>query len=302
MNTIIAVPLDEELASYIGKKGSENSITFYNRKLASNNIVGLMPTSIEEKFHALPQALLLADQIVVSTRSIDKLFGEVLVAAALLNKRTIFTKDSDISNILSGITLENIAFADRENLLDLISSFKKDAANAGAGRVDIDKAFNVMGVGTVALGIVTRGTIKVHDSLQHSSGKAAIVRSIQSQDEDVKEATAGTRVGLALKGMDAAEMQKGDILSSKQVKPAKLLELEVKGSGFVKEPVEEGKMYSIAVGFSYSAATVEKAGGNRVAVRLEKALPVEEGDAFMLVRALSPRIFASGRIAKLDYS
>ncbi len=300
MNTIISIPFDEELAEYIGKKGSENSITFYNRKVNDNVIVGLMPTSIEEKFHALPQSLLLADQIVLSTKMLDKLFGEVLIAAALLNKRTIFTKDNDISRIISGITLEKILFADRENLLDSITSFKPE--NTGAvTRIDIDKAFNVKGIGTVALGIVSGGAVKIHDNLYHSSGKNVSVRSIQSQDVDIKEAITGTRVGLALKGIDASEMQKGDILSQTPVRRSGRLELNVKTSGFVNEIIEEGKMYSIAIGFSYTMATVEKVDGSMVRVRLEKSIPAAANDRFMMIRAITPRIFASGRVAGAEY-
>ena len=41
--------------------------------------------------------------------------------------------------------------------------------------------------------------------------------------------------------------------------------------------------------------------GNAVVVRrLEKGIPAEENDEFMLVRAVEPRIFASGRVIKAD--
>ena len=300
MNTIIAIPFDENLADFIGKKGSESSMTFYNRKLPNNTIVGLMPASIEEKFHALPQSLLLADQILVSTASIDKIFGEVLIACALLNKKTIFTKDNDISKIISGITLENFTFADRENLLETITSFKQSENENKTVRVDVDRAFNVKGVGMVVLGVVTKGTLKVHDVLHHNSGKTATIRSIQSQDEDVKQADTGTRVGLAIKGMEESEFQKGDVLATSQIKSTKILELDIKKSSFVDETVEVGKMYSIAIGFSYAIVTVEKVDGNKVTVKLEKSIPAEQGDVVMLVRAIAPRMFAAGKITKSD--
>ena len=82
MNTIVAIPFDSELASFIGKRGSENSITFYNRKFNEHVVVGIMPSSIEEKFYALPQCMLVADQILVSTKSVDRSFGEVLMRLA----------------------------------------------------------------------------------------------------------------------------------------------------------------------------------------------------------------------------
>ena len=299
MNIIVAVPLGSSLAEFIGKRSSENSISFYNRKERGNVIVALAPSSIDEKFYALPQTLLMADQVLLSTAELDRAFGEVLVACSLLGKRVIFTRDNDVSEMAKSLGLEVKELASREELLDMILS-KGSLADANAPvRVDLDKAFNVKGVGTVALGIVTRGTLKVHDQLLHSSGKQVVVRSIQSQDEDIKEAPPGTRVGLALKGIDESDMSKGDILSPVQVPAASLISLELRQSGFAKELIEKGKMYQIAVGFSFSNATVEEINGSSVSFRLEKGIPVEKGDAALLARAVQPRIFAYGTVTSI---
>ena len=298
MNTIIAIPFDEELASFIGKKGSENSITFYNRRFNNDTIVAIMPSSLEDKFYALPQCMLVADKIIASTKSIDKLFGELIVACSVLGKPVIFTKDNDISNLLSAIKLDNYSFCDRDKMLDAIIA-GKDASAAEQKRIDIDKAFNVKGIGTVVLGVVTKGMVKVHDSLYHNSGKPIVVRSLQSQDEDIKEAGTGTRVGIALKGIEDSDMKKGDILSSVQTRSGRQLELEIKNSGFAKEAIEVGKTYSIATGFSYSVAVVERINGTKVKLKLEKAICAEANDQFMLVRAIAPRIFASGKILEI---
>lgn len=299
MNTIIAIPFDEELAEFVGKKGSENSITFYNRRFNNDTIVAIMPSSIEEKFYALPQCMLVADQIIASTKSVDKIFGELLVACSVLGKPVIFTKDNDITNLLSAIKLENYSFCERDKLLDTIIAGK--AANPPEQkRIDIDKAFNVKGIGTVVLGVVTKGTVKVHDNLYHNSGKPVGVRSLQSQDEDIKEAGPGTRVGIALKGIDDSEMKKGDILSSLQTKSGRQLMLDVNASSFAKEVIETGKNYSIATGFSYSVAVVEEVNGTKIKLKLEKGICAEVGDKFMLVRAIAPRIFASGKILEIS--
>ncbi|MGA2800430.1 MAG: EF-Tu/IF-2/RF-3 family GTPase [Candidatus Micrarchaeaceae archaeon] len=297
-NTIIAIPFDEELAEFIGKKGSENSITFYNRKADGNTIVAVMPSSLEDKFYALPQCMLVADRIIVSTKSIDKALGEVLVACSVLGKSVVFTKDNDISNLLSAIKLENYSFCDTDRLLDAITEGKAPGTTEQK-RIDLDKAFNVKGIGTVVLGVVTKGVVKVHDNLYHNSGKTVGVRSLQSQDEDIKEAGPGTRVGIALKGIEDSEMKKGDILSSAQTKTGRQLELDVNNSAFAKEVIEPGKNYSIATGFSYSSAVVEDVKGTKVKLKLEKAICAEPNDKFMLVRAIAPRIFASGRIENI---
>lgn len=300
MNTIVAIPFDSELASFIGKRGSENSITFYNRKFNEHVVVGIMPSSIEEKFYALPQCMLVADQILVSTKSVDRSFGEVLIACSLLGKRTIFTKDSDITGILSGMTGDKFSFSTEEELLDAVVSYKSTILPSGDKRIDIDKSFNVKGIGTVVLGVVTKGTVKVHDNLFHNSGKTVGIRSIQSQDADIKEASVGTRVGLALKGMDEGEIQKGDILASTQARSGKRIGLELKKSAFVKEDIEVGKSYSFAAGFSYSSAAIENIEGSRVTFRLEKSIAAEINDQVLLVRTMAPRMFASGRVLEIS--
>ncbi len=297
MDIIVAVPFDSDLAGRIGKRGSENSMTFYNRRQGDDTVVVLMPTSVEEKFYALPESLLLADIVVVSTASVDKLLGEVLIACSLLHKRVLLTDDNDMSGLLKGISLE-AATVSRDSVLDALLSSATASANTGKARVDIDRAFNVKGVGTVALGIVMSGTVKVHDTLYHSSGKAVTVRSIQSQDEDRPEAGRGTRVGLSLKGIDESEIEKGDVLSAAPIPKTKRLKLVVEKSRVAAEAIEVGKMYSVASGFSYSNATVEDIDGNTITLRLEKGISVVENDPVLMVRAAAPRVFAAGLVVR----
>ncbi|MDE1810929.1 MAG: hypothetical protein KGH66_02725, partial [Candidatus Micrarchaeota archaeon] len=157
MNILLGIPLDSELADYIAKKNSVNGMVLYERKVGDKMIIAMAPTSIEEKFYALPESLLLADQIVLSTRNVDKLFGEVLVACKLLDKRTIITKDSDIAAMLKGIALQDSVLAEREELIQLITEHPSKVEAAAPVKVAIDRCFSVKGIGVVALGIVTRG-------------------------------------------------------------------------------------------------------------------------------------------------
>lgn len=295
MNYIISVPLSSSLASFIGKKGSEDSLTFYNRKLDNDVIVALAPGANEDKFyHGMAESMLLSGQIVLSTETVDKLFGEALVAASLLDKPTSITNDNDISALLAGNVLKNYTVVSKDDLLVRIVA-NKPHEKEGETRIDIDHAFNVKGVGTVALGIVTSGKVKVHDSLFHTSGKQAMVRSIQSQDVDIQEAGIGTRVGLSLKGMEADEIGKGDILSSTKVAPAKSILVSIRQSALAGEQINDNNRYLFVSNFSYAIARVDKSGEGTKLV-LEKPLSLFVGDRFFLIRDKSPRIFASGTI------
>ena len=83
------------------------------------------------------------------------------------------------------------------------------------GTVSIDHFFPVRGIGTVVLGVVAGGQIRTHDSLQVLPLKKQVqVRSIQKHDDDAEVAFTGDRVGVALKGIEAEELDRGYVLSS----------------------------------------------------------------------------------------
>ncbi len=299
-NHLIAIPVDAKFADLIGKKGSENSITFYNRKVGDDVIVAIAPSSLSEKFYALPETLLISEQIAISTSNIDKAFGEVLIAVSLLNKRTLMTDENDVTQFVAGLKMTSPEITNKESVLEKIISYHAKSDQSSEVRVDIDKAFPVKGVGTIVLGIVTKGTLKVHDKLYHGSGKEVVVRSIQAQDEDQQEAGKFVRVGIATKGIEYDEMEKGDILLSKPYKKASKILGKLKISEFTKQKVDVNDRYGFVSNFSYSEATVEKIEGEKVVLKFEKGLSLENGDEFMLMRSNSPRIFASGIIDSVE--
>ncbi len=294
MNIVVAVPVDEKLASFMGKKSSENSIAFYNRKMGEDVIVALFPSPDEDKFYALAESLLVASSVVLSTANLDRRFGEALVACSLLGKRVLLTDDNDATSLAKGTGLGDYAVVSSAELLDRLH--EGAVQNEGEVRVDIDKAFPVKGIGTVVLGVVTRGTVRQHDRLFHTSGKEVTVRSIQSQDEDIESAGAGTRVGLSLKDIGDKEIEKGDLLTSKPVAKKNTLSIEYRASPVARESIEKGKSYGVASNFSYSECVVKNASGQALELELKSPFPAERGDGVLLIRKASPRIFAFGRV------
>ncbi|MHB1830098.1 MAG: EF-Tu/IF-2/RF-3 family GTPase [Candidatus Micrarchaeaceae archaeon] len=294
MNYIVSVPVNENLASFIGKKGSDEGIAFFNRKLDTDTIVAIMPANKEDKmYYSMAETMLISGQIAISTESVDKLLGEVIVAASLLEKHVIILNDNDISKITNNM-FRDAEVCGRAELLDRIVSRKEQ--HDGDARIDIDKAFPVKGIGTVVLGVVTRGMVKVHDTMYHSSGKQLTIKSIQSQDVDVLEAGYGTRVGLAIKGLEYDQIDKGDLFLPLKFQKAKAVDAAVKVSSFANEKIEAGSRYVFVSNFSYTVCKVEQIDKDIARISLEKPLSVLEGDSFMLVKEKSPRIFASGKI------
>jgi hypothetical protein len=293
MNRIVAVPIDTELASLIGKRGSETSMLLFNRKVGDDIIIVLAPSDIEGKFYALPNSMILAEQIIISTANIDALFGEIVVAASLLDKRVIFTTESDVSGLVSGIDLPGKLFVERDEIINAINSYPVKQKE-GPVKVEVDRSFNVKGTGTVLLGFVTRGTLKKHDILYTRSGKELTVRSIQCQDEDVGEAETGARVGIAAKGIDEDDVRKGDVLSTSKIPLKNSIEIDVRESRLAHEEMKAGNQYQIFSSLDSGSCVIGSISRASIELKLDKEFQLEQNDTVMLGRKKQPRIFASG--------
>jgi selenocysteine-specific translation elongation factor len=224
---------------------------------------------------------------------VDRLFGEIVIACGVLGKKPILTDDNDVSAIIS--TLKTGAeIVPKSELLDALTS--GNGQRDGEVRIDIDKAFPVKGIGTVALGIVARGTVNAHDKLYHN-GKQVEIKSIESQDEDIKQAGVWTRVGLAMKGVDHSEIEKGDLFTASPAKKALEVEADIMLSSIAGEQADVGRVYGFASGFNYTNATVLAAAPGKASFRLDRAIGIQPGDQFLLFREKAPRIFGGGKVA-----
>jgi len=95
-------------------------------------------------------------------------------------------------------------------VMEELAPLKKE----GNPLVFIDHAFEVKGVGTVLLGVVRSGKISVHDKLvAYPEQTTVVIRNIQKNDVDEKEAFGSDRVGLAVKGASSKDVGRGSLLS-----------------------------------------------------------------------------------------
>ena len=295
-SVIVAIPNDGALAEELGKKGSQNGITYYNRKVGGNAIVIVTPTDASSKFYAVGEIMTMADVVVISTSSLDQLFGESVIIASLLGKKTIFTDDNDVSTILKSAKMDGYEISGRKELAEKLGAFSRDPSQStGELRIDIDKSFPVKGVGTVLLGIVRSGKVKVHDTLHSSGGIEVPVRSIQVHDEDQQEALSGDRVGLAVKGVDHDSIGKGDILSKDKRLRVESIRAEIRKSPLAKDMEIDGLNCTLVSGFSAVNCKISK-DEDAYSVKMEKPVSLWKGDCFVLTREKAPRAFASGTV------
>ena len=92
----------------------------------------------------------------------------------------------------------------------------------------------------MALGFVLSGKVSVHDELRLlplPKETRAEVKGIQINDEDFESAGRGVRVGLALRGIDAKDMQKSVWLDDGSFPVSDRLNFMFKMSPFYKQPL-----------------------------------------------------------------
>lgn len=205
----------------VSKKGTESDITLYHRKDGENLYTFISPTRFPEKVPSLTDSIYPTDIALINGNNITKELGEVIIALDLMGKKKGYflvddeSKIDQIRAVTSKTSLKEFGFysGNPMEFMDVLSK-EKHTPRFGKPTVIIDHFFKVKSVGTVALGFVLGGKIEKHQKLICSYlDKEAQIRSIQVQDQDQESVESGTRVGLALKNVDADELERGMFLT-----------------------------------------------------------------------------------------
>jgi len=228
-NLNVAILGPEGYAKSLGKPGTTSDITLYNLKREDDTVTFIEPTRYPEKIAPLFYAVSLADLAIFVVEEIGPVFGECIlmldcaeVRSGLIILKNYISRD-EVMPLLKGTLLESYEFVDDDPGALRGILLEKAAAKAGplqpdtitTGAVPVDHAFPVKGIGTVVLGMVSTGVVRRHDTMHILPGPGtAQVRSIQKHDDDAVLATQGDRVGLALKGVEADELTRGDVLTN----------------------------------------------------------------------------------------
>jgi selenocysteine-specific translation elongation factor len=295
----------KEYAKNIGKKGTSSDITLYNLKSGDNIVTAVEPSSYPDKLSSLFYAVNMSDFVVFVVNGLDSDFAETVVMLDSLDKRegVFITEEQErVANFVRGTAAENFSFIEndpialREMLLK-IQMNQRTTDRVVRDCVVIDHFFKVKGVGTVILGIVSNGCVNKHEKLNlFPSGKAVQIRSIQKQDVDCEKGCAGDRVGLALKGVEPEEIERGYILSSGEIRCLSEIDAKLEINRFYKREIK-GIMH-IGCGLQFLPARVKDFDGSTISLELEKEKPIALYDRMILcdLSATKPRI-----VGKLTY-
>ncbi len=291
----------QEALSEISKKGTQSDITLHNRKDGDRVITFLEPSRYPEKVSSLTDSIFPSEVALVDGRRMDKFFAEVVVALDLFQKRSgiilvdQYSDTSALGRFLKGTSLEKyqIFSGSPMELVDSIWKVHRRVESPDPVAV-VDHSFTVKSVGTVALGFVLSGTITKHHDLSSAySGRKLQVRSIQMQDADQESAPQGSRVGLALKNISPEELERGELLSERQIDPVSGGQVEMTVHPAAGKFSPDKSEIFLADFMRYQRGTIENS-----VIRMDSPFhPV--GNTFVISRqSVFPRVFSRCRIVE----
>jgi selenocysteine-specific translation elongation factor len=295
-----------EVAKELGKKGTVSDVTMFNTIHDDSAITVVEPTQFPEKFPPLFTALAMGDHAVLIVPELSRPVAETIATLELSRiPATVVLGPSvgeeEVSRALKGGRLAGAPRMplDLPKLRDLVDGLQATPVD-GPVRVPIDHAFPVKGVGAVALGVVRRGTLRAHEKLRlFPETKNVEIRSIQVHDVDRKDAAVGERVGVALKGVEADELARGQTLAPDgSLRDGVGVELSsFQRCRYYRGDAGPGAQLHLSLGLQVVPAVVDEFAGGTVRVTTDRPVSFAGGDeGFLLDLSVpaGPRIFGRG--------
>jgi selenocysteine-specific elongation factor len=185
---------------------------------------GVMPQTRE---HLDILRILGVEQGIVALSKVDTVDEETVELAALEVEDLLESRDISAPVIqVSGATGEGVE--------DLLLALDKLAGDTIRGRRDdlarlpVDRSFVLKGIGVVVTGTLWSGEIRPGDVLHTTAGLHPRVRGVQNHGHPAEVAYAGARTALDLAGVEAAEIEAGDVLLSYPVPTSRDLDVRVR--------------------------------------------------------------------------
>lgn len=272
-------------------------MAIYDRKGPDVVYTWTTPLTFPDKIQALMQAVNIGEYAILNVTRLDRFLGEQIVALDHAEVRDGFIIHSyevdrdKLKAALRGTLLSSYRFVDSiDQLKDEILKLGPRGME-GPALIPVDHAFDVKGVGTVALGVVKQGSVSIHDELILMPSKSNVtVKSIQMHDDPVESSHSPSRVGLAIKGVSANELSRGDVICAPdalKVSSSEVL-LRFTKSPFFRSELPENQMYMISIGMQIRAARIKKRDGgegdNIFSVMLEKPAAYKPGQSCILLK------------------
>ncbi|GAA0909776.1 selenocysteine-specific translation elongation factor [Virgisporangium ochraceum] len=177
---------------------------------------------------------------------------------------------------VSGTTGKGLS--DLRAALDRLGATLPPADPVAPVRLWVDRSFTIRGSGTVVTGTLGAGTLHAGDELE-TAGRTVRVRTLESLGEPATTVAPVARVAVNLRGIDRAEVRRGDAL----VTPGRFTFVEVVDVRVHGDPVADlPPAVTLHVGSAAVQAHVRPLGTDTARLRLDRTLPLRIGDRGLL--------------------
>jgi selenocysteine-specific translation elongation factor len=266
-------------------------VTLFNHVRAGHALTLVEPTQFPERFPPLLYAVAMGDRALFVVQGLSRDVAETATVLDLADRPVVLLRGDAVGEEELRRAFKGMRFAadpigryDGVHLRDELDRWEAPPPD-GPTRVPLDHAFPVKGVGAVALGIVRGGALEAHARLRlYPTEREVEVRSIQVHDVDVPAAAPGDRVGVALKGVEAEELTRGQVLAP----PGALaVATTVDGSDlarctYYRGTLAAGAHLQLAVGLQVVPARVDEAGPDRVRITADRPVALEPASVAFL--------------------
>ena len=176
--------------------------------------------------------------------------------------------------------------------------------DVGSPRLPIDRVFTISGFGVVVTGTLSGGSLSVGQEVEvQPSDVRARIRGLQSHEEPVETVGPGQRVAVNLRGVDKAEVARGDVLGLPGVwHPTTLIDAWLRYLPGAYLPLEHDDPVKLFVGAAEVMGHVRVLDRERVLpgenswiqVRLEHPIVAAYGDRYIIRRASPAETIGGG--------
>jgi len=237
------------------------------------------------------------DRITDVEREVERLLRDVEKTPLPVERHGIDAAVEEISETVVPVVTTSAVTGDGLDSLDeLFERLPKTGGDETAEfRMYVDRSYNVTGVGAVASGTINAGRVEAGDELllgpmADGTFREVEARSIEMHYHRVDEGRAGRIVGIALKGVEEQDVERGMVLLPREADPQPVREFEAEvmvlnhptriGEGY--EPVVHLETISEAAAFYPEGGQLLPGDSGRARVRFKfRPYLVEEGQRFV---------------------
>lgn len=335
----IAAVMSDDLARTVAKPSDQRDVHTYVHKEQGPNGARILsiirPAKYPERLRPLLSALSVGRVGLIEVNAVDATLGESLVAFAsaglehgLAVIRPLdggWIDEEQVRGLFQQAGLGAWSFEPedgihlRGRLYDLMDQLGPQLEEEATQPLvlPVDQHFNVRGIGLVAIGYVQSGTVNQHDEVMllpaNGTGTA---KSLQVMDDDVPMASAGDRVGLALRNAQEGHLTGSTIIVHPPIDDARSnthrppsieahasSKMHVAASPFQRRRLAVGDVVHVSLDLQFVVGRVTEGEGADLVVAWEQPVLVRrESPPVAVIAQLdsTPRIIGSARLERLS--